>query len=251
MGQFRGHVKDPKNLKKLVRTTLKLLHKFGNNMDIKWSFSGLKTFQQCARKYYRTKVLKDIVEPDTKATLYGKSAHTVAEEYIRDGKEIPEQFMYMKPLLDRLNSIPGNKLCEIKLGITKDLETCDYDAPNAWWHGVADLVVIDEEKQLAHSVDYKTSKNARYADTMQLDLIALGVFAKYPNIKKIKSALLFTVSGDLVTAEHYADKKEEYIKIPAQGVERLQKAFETKVWNPSSGPLCKFCSVKDCEYNRN
>jgi len=113
------------------------------------------------------------------------------------------------------------------------------------------LVVIDEEKQLAHSVDYKTSKSARYADTMQLDLIALGVFAKYPRRKKIKSALLFTVSGDLITTEHYVDKKNDYIKKPAMGVEQLQKAFENKVWNPNSGPLCKFCSVKDCEYNRN
>jgi hypothetical protein len=211
----------------------------------------LKLFQQCPRKYYRTKVVKDIVEPDTTATLYGKSAHTAAEEYIRDGKEIPAQFAYMKPMLDRLASVSGNKFCEIKLGITEDLEPCEFDAPNVWWHGVADLVVINEEKQLAHSVDYKTSKNARYADTMQLDLIAVGLFAKYPDIKKIKSALLFTVSGDLITAEHYVDKKDDYIKKPAMGVERLQKAFETKVWNPNSGPLCKFCSVKDCEYNRN
>jgi hypothetical protein len=220
-------------------------------MSVKWSFSSLKLFQQCPRKYYRTKVVKDIVEPDTTATLYGKSAHTVAEEYIRDGKEIPAQFAYMKPMLDRLASVSGNKFCEIKLGITEDLEPCEFDAPNVWWHGVADLVVINEEKQLAHSVDYKTSKNARYADTMQLDLIAVGLFAKYPDIKKIKSALLFTVSGDLITAEHYVDKKDDYIKKPAMGVERLQKAFETKVWNPNSGPLCKFCSVKDCEYNRN
>jgi len=220
-------------------------------MSVKWSFSSLKLFQQCPRKYYRTKVVKDIVEPDTTATLYGKSAHTAAEEYIRDGKEIPAQFAYMKPMLDRLASVSGNKFCEIKLGITEDLEPCEFDAPNVWWHGVADLVVINEEKQLAHSVDYKTSKNARYADTMQLDLIAVGLFAKYPDIKKIKSALLFTVSGDLITAEHYVDKKDDYIKKPAMGVERLQKAFETKVWNPNSGPLCKFCSVKDCEYNRN
>jgi hypothetical protein len=56
---------------------------------IVWSFSSLKTFQQCPRKYYHTKIAKDIVEPDTKATLYGKTAHTVAEEYIRD--DVPDR----------------------------------------------------------------------------------------------------------------------------------------------------------------
>ncbi|MFK5282824.1 PD-(D/E)XK nuclease family protein, partial [Lacticaseibacillus paracasei] len=52
-------------------------------MSIVWSFSSLKTFQQCPKKYYHTKIARDVVEPDTQATLYGKTAHTVAEEYIR------------------------------------------------------------------------------------------------------------------------------------------------------------------------
>lgn len=52
-------------------------------MSIVWSFSSLKTFQQCPRKYYYAKVAPDrIREPDTTATLYGKAAHTVAEDYI-------------------------------------------------------------------------------------------------------------------------------------------------------------------------
>ena len=65
-----------------------------STQPIVWSFSSLKTFQQCPRKYYHTKILKDVREPDTVATLYGKSAHTVAEEYIRDGAPIPAQFEY-------------------------------------------------------------------------------------------------------------------------------------------------------------
>jgi len=127
-------------------------------MSIVWSFSSLKTFQQCPKKYYHTKIAKDIVEPDTQATLYGKTAHTVAEEYIRDGVPIPEQFAYMQATLDVLKEIPGEKLCEVKLGLTKNLESCDFDAPNVWWHGVADLVIINRTTGTAHSIDYKTSK---------------------------------------------------------------------------------------------
>jgi hypothetical protein len=134
-------------------------------MNVVWSFSSLKTFQQCPKKYYHTKVAKDIVEPDTTATLYGKQAHTVAEEYIRDGKPVPPAFDYMQDTLDVLKNIEGEKLCEVKLGLTKDLEACEFHAPNVWWHGIADLVVINEAKGLAHSADYKTSKSARYADT--------------------------------------------------------------------------------------
>jgi len=219
-------------------------------MSIVWSFSSLKTFQQCPKKYYHTKIAKDIVEPDTTATLYGKSAHTVAEEYIRDDTPVPPAFAYMQETLDNLKAIPGEKHCEMMLGFTKDLKSCEFHAPDVWWHGIADLVVINEDKKLAYSVDYKTSKSARYADVKQLDLVATGIFAKFPQIERIKSALLFVVSKEFVKAEHHAEMVPKYVEKPAQDVARIEAALENGVWNPVQGPLCRFCSVKQCEYNR-
>lgn len=217
---------------------------------IKWSFSSLKTFQQCPKKYYHTKVAKDVKEPDTTATLYGKSVHTAAEEYIHDGKELPPQYAYVKDTLDALAAIPGTKLCEEQLGLTKDLEPCAFDAPEAWWRGIADLVILDEEKELAWSVDYKTSKSARYADVKQLDLVATAIFKKYPQIKKVKSALLFVVSKEFVKATHHSAMVDKYMEQPKRDVARIEAALENGVWNPVQGPLCRFCAVKQCEYNR-
>lgn len=219
-------------------------------MSIVWSYSSLKTFQQCPKKYYHTKVAKDVKEPDTQATLYGKSAHTVAEEHIRDKKPVPPKFDYMKPILEQLEAIPGEKLCEVQLGMTRDLKSCEFNAKNVWWHGIADLVIINEEKQLAHSVDYKTSKSARYADVKQLDLVAAGLFAKFPTIQRVKSALIFVVSKEFVKAEHHREMVPKYMEKPTQDVARIEAALENGVWNPVQGPLCKFCAVKQCEYNR-
>jgi hypothetical protein len=156
----------------------------------------------------------------------------------------------MKPVLEQLNSIEGEKYCEVKLGLTKNLEPCDFDAPNVWWHGVADLLIINKKTGVAYSVDYKTSKSARYADVAQLDLVACGLFAKFPEIKKIRSALLFVVSKEFVKAEHHAEMMTKYIQKPAKDVARIEAAIENGVWNPVEGPLCRFCSVKQCEYNR-
>lgn len=219
-------------------------------MSIVWSFSSLKTFQQCPKKYYHTKIAKDVVEPDTTATLYGKSVHTAAEEYIRDGIPVPAPYAYMQQTLDTLKAIPGEKHCEMKLGFTKDLKACEFNAPDVWWHGIADLVVINEDKKLAYSVDYKTSKSARYADVKQLDLVATGIFAKFPKIERVKSALIFVVSKEFVRAEHHAEMVPKYVEKPAQDVARIEAALENGVWNPVQGPLCRFCSVKQCEYNR-
>jgi len=219
-------------------------------MSIIWSYSSLKTFQQCPKKYYHTKVAKDIKEPDTQATLYGKQAHTVAEEHVRDGAPVPPAFDYMKGTLDALNKIEGEKHCEVKLGLTKDLQACDFSAKNVWWHGIADLVVLNKDKGLAHSVDYKTSKSARYADVKQLDLVAVGIFAKFPEIQRVKSGLVFVVSKEFVRAEHHREMVPKYMEKPAQDVARIEAALQNGVWNPVQGPLCRFCAVKQCEYNR-
>jgi hypothetical protein len=215
-----------------------------------WSFSSLKTFEQCPRKYFHTKILKDVEFRDTEATLYGKAVHSAAEYYIKSGKPIPEKYGYIKPLLDQLNSVEGEKHCELKLGLTRGLTACDFDAKDVWWHGIADLVIINKEKKLAYSVDFKTNKNARYADKTQLDLVAVGLFKKFPEIERIKSALLFVVSNEIVKAEHVAADADKYIEKSAQSVARIEKALGSEVWNPVQGPLCKFCPVTACEFNR-
>ena len=217
-------------------------------MSLIWSFSSLKTFQQCPKKYYHLKVAKDVQDKAGEAALYGTEMHLAAEEYIRDGKDLPPKFEYLRSSLERLNAIEGEKLCEVELGLTKTLESCDFDAPNVWWHGVADLVIINRKTGTCYSVDYKTSKNARYADVGQLDLIACGLFKKFPTIKRVKSALLFVVSKEFVKAQHHQEMILKYMEKPTQDVMRIEKAKENGIWNPSTSALCRFCPVDTCEH---
>lgn len=219
-------------------------------MSIVWSFSSLKTFQQCPKKYYHLKEAKDVVDTPHESALYGSAVHKAAEEHVRDGKPIPKKYGYMEPILDSLAQIPGERHCELELGLTEDLRPCGFRAPNVWWHGIIDLLIVDEAKRLAYMVDYKTGKSARFADTKQLDYMAVAVFAHFPAVSKIKSALLFVVSNEFVRKEHEAISRDEYIKPAITDIDRLKKAKETGVWNPISGPLCKFCPVRSCEHNR-
>lgn len=219
-------------------------------MGLVWSFSSLKTFQQCPKKYYHLKIAKDVVDTPHEAAMYGSSVHKAAEEHIRDGKPMPRKYSYMEPILDSLKKIPGDKYCELELGLTEELEPCEFKAPNVWWHGIIDLLIVDADSETAHMVDYKTGKSARYADTKQLDYMAVAVLAHFPRITRVKSALLYVVSNEFVKKEHNVVLKRDYMESAFNELNRMQKAIETKVWNPVSGPLCKFCPVKKCEHNR-
>ena len=218
-----------------------------------FSYSSLSQFITCPKQYSAHKVEKYVPHTDTEATIYGRDLHLAAEHYIGSGTPLPEKYNYIKGYLDTLNNIKGDKFCELELGIKLEggeYSLCDFEAKDRYWRGIADLVIVDEAAGKAYIVDYKTGKSAKYADTKQLDLVAAGLFAKFPKIMKVKSALIFTVSKEFVQATHYREMMPKYLEQPAKDVARIEAALENGVWNPISGPLCKFCAIKQCEYNR-
>lgn len=220
---------------------------------IAWSYSSVKTFDQCPKKYYHLRVKKDYKDEDSTATIYGKELHSAAEEFIKSGTPIPAKFSFLAPTLEALNKIEGEKHCELKLGVAKRdgrFVACDFFAKDVWWRGIADLLIVNENKKVAYLVDYKTSKNAKYADTKQLDLLAGAVFVHFPKVMEIKSALLFVVSEEIVKKEHEFMLKSSYLNCMEPELIRLDAAMKTDVWNPNSGPLCKFCPVTECSHNR-
>ena len=215
-----------------------------------WSYSRIKMFDQCPKKYNELVNLKSVKEPESEAMNYGKMVHSAAEHYIRDGLPLEKKFSFMQNLLDSLNNIEGEKHCEFRMGVSKDEEggysTCDYFAKDIWLRTVADLLVINGGK--AYSVDYKTSKSAKYADTKQLDLVAGSLFVHFPEVKTIKSALAFVVSKDFITVEHTRDKMEDYLSTFRPELWRLGGAMENGVWNAVASPLCGWCPVQECEH---
>ena len=213
---------------------------------VAWSYSSLKTFQQCPKKYFHTRVEKDFKDEDSTATIYGKEVHKAAEDFIRDNVPVPAKYSFIIPTLEALKNIEGEKYCEIQLGLREDLTPCGFFDEGVWWRGIADLLIVSGED--AYLVDYKTSKNAKYADTKQLDLLAAAVFAHYPEVKRIKSALIFVVSNEFVKKNHVVEELKKYVKPFTFDLERLDMALETNVWNANSGPLCSYCPVKSCAH---
>ena len=140
-----------------------------------WSYSSITLFDQCPKKYYHLRVAKDIKEPDSEAMMYGKDVHTAAENFMRDGTPVPEKYAFMRPMLEKLQAIPGDKHCELKMGLKKvdgRLMPCGFFDKEVWFRGVADLLIINKEKGEGRVIDYKTGKSAKYADTKQLALMA-------------------------------------------------------------------------------
>lgn len=215
-----------------------------------WSFSSIKAFDQCPKKYYHLKVARDYKEPLTDALTYGSEFHKAAELYIKENVPLPPQFNFAKGALDNLNQLPGEKLCEYEMGLTSNLEPCGFKDEQVWWRGIADLIIIDREKGEARILDYKTGKSAKYADTGQLELMALAVFKHFPEIKKVKAGLLFVIAKQFVKDSYNADSAPTLWQKWLRDYDRLRFAYQTNVWNPRPSGLCKkHCVVTECPHN--
>ena len=215
-----------------------------------WSFSKIKAFEQCPKQFYHMKILKEFEDKETEAMRYGTQMHEAAENYVRDKTPLHKSFKYVQSSLDALVAIKGEKLCELKMGLTDSLEPCGFYSDDVWWRGIADLVILDTDNHLAWVIDYKTGKSTRYADKGQLELMALAIFKHFPVVDTVKAGLLFVVCNELI--------KEEYTK-PSQttlwdkwlgAFTQMDTAFEADVWNAKPSGLCKnHCAVLDCAHN--
>ena len=214
-----------------------------------WSFSSLKTFDQCPKKFYHLKVAKDFQEDqNAEHLIYGTRFHEAAEFYIRDDKPLPPEFSYAKASLDRLKAMPGEKLCEYEMGLTENLAPCGFKDPNVWWRGIADLIILRDD--MAFVLDYKTGKSAKYADKGQLELMALAVFKHFPQVKRVKAGLLFVIANAFPKAEYTAEQEPILWGKWLADHAKMRKAYETGVWNPRTSGLCKkHCVVLSCPHN--
>lgn len=192
------------------------------------------------------RVAKDFKEPETEALSYGTKVHEAAEFYIRDGKPIPPEFSYMQGLLDRLKNLPGEKLCEYKMGLSRDLSPVGFFDKDVWWRGIADLVVLDNDR--AFLVDYKTGKSSRYADTKQLEILSLALFKHFPQLKKVKAGLLFVVAQDFVKVD-YENQPQAWVRW-LEDTGQMEASYEADVWNAKPNFTCRnYCAVTTCPHN--
>lgn len=219
-------------------------------MPLAHSYSAIKDFENCAKKYHEVRILKRFKQEDTQATLYGSEVHKAIELNLVDGQEMPPQFSQYNRFVEPIRNLEGSMQCELKMGIRKDFSPCGFFDDAVWFRGIPDVLVINHTTGVARVADWKTGKSSRYADTAQLELLAGMVFSHYPEVQKVKGALVFLVANDVVKADFTRAQYGEIMSKWAGKASMIEAALEHGTWNARPGPLCKFCPVVDCAHHR-
>ena len=215
--------------------------------DFTWSFSSLKEYINCPKKYQEVRILKNYKFIDTPQTIYGKEVHEALELYVRDGKPLAKNYLRFKKMVDTLIAIPGEKYPEYKMALTKKMEQCNFDDDNRWVRGIADLVIVDGDQ--AYIIDYKTGSN-KYPDTKQLKLMAVMAFVCFPKVNKIKAGLLYCMKNSFVQESYTREDIHKSWKSFQTPLDRLTISYDYDTWTPNPTPLCGWCPVETCSHHR-
>lgn len=213
-----------------------------------WTHSSLKDFEGCARRYAEVRVFKNYKSEQNDANMYGDMVHKHLEALFKDGTPLPDNVRQFAAVAEAMRAKPGTFYPEMEMALDYDMKPVSYDSKERWCRGKADLVLINDDAFTAHVVDWKTGNN-KYPDVDQLILMSLMVFAWWPHIRRVKSALLFLVKGTMTKHDMYRDDAEQAWWKIRERVARLEAAHAANVWNPKRTPLCGWCPVESCEYN--
>lgn len=213
-----------------------------------WSFSALKSFEQCPRKFFEIKVAQSVKEPEHPSAAYGKLVHEAAENNVRHGTPIPAEFAVVAETVVALRQLTGEHRPEFDASLRQDLTPTTSDDPEVWYKGFIDLLILQPESKCAKVVDYKTG-NSKWADTDQLEIYALAVFEHFPWVEHVDGLLAFVKDGVGVAKSFCRDERTTLWGYWAARLARRDRCAAEDKWLPKPSGLCKFCPVQGCEHH--
>ena len=83
-------------------------------MELKkaWSYSALTSYETCPRRFQLTRVTKQVVEPQTTATLWGNKVHKALEDFANGKKPLPEDMQEYGKYVRKIQSYEGKRIVE-------------------------------------------------------------------------------------------------------------------------------------------
>ena len=224
-----------------------------------WSYSKLKNYETCARRYSEVELKKSVQEAKSDELARGDALHEAMKSRVGSDKTLPPEFIYMESWAKKLTKelSPFQIIqCELKLAVDKQGRPVGFFDRDVWLRGRIDYLRIipvmgsdgRATHDIGHLVDYKTGKPKE--DWTQLMLQAHLVFCHYHNLQEMRTEFLWTEYSDTMHENFKRFDMDQAISGITPRVIKLEQAHKTGVFEPNPCGLCRdYCPVVSCEYH--
>jgi hypothetical protein len=215
-------------------------------MNLSHSYSSIKLFENCPLRYYRQRILKDVVDEGGEASKYGERVHSFLENRLK-GSELPKEATQYEPLCEMVERVAkgGELHIEKELVLNENLTPTGWWDADAWLRSKLDVLVI--KGHTAVVMDWKTGK--RRPDFFQMQIFAAQVFKHYPQVQQVKTILVWlkTLEQDTETYNRL-NINEAWADIIGH-IRRIYASYEHDNWPARPSGLCRYCPARhSCEF---
>lgn len=225
-----------------------------NNMDtthpktIAHSHTSLDTFKTCPRQYQAKYITKEVKFKETVATIYGNRVHEELEMRVKNKTPLSVESAALEPMVQAIESMTGTKEAERSLAIDHEYKPVQFFSPMTYLRGKADIMVHNEDKGSLFVGDYKTGK--RKDDPAQMETLTVLAFHTIPGIKKVKTAFIYTKTGEIDDGKYEAAQIPELVARIKLRTDRVEEAVAANTFIPTPNGLCvQWCDVVQCKYH--
>lgn len=215
-------------------------------MRLSHSYSSIKLYENCPLRYFRQRIVKDVVDEGGEASKYGERVHKFLEDRL-NGAELPTEVVNYEPLcaaVERL-STGGELHIEKELVLNDELSPTTWWAPDAWLRSKLDVLVIRGD--MAVVMDWKTGK--RNPDFFQMQIFAAQVFKHYPDVHKVKTVLTWLKDMKQDSEEYSRENINMAWTDIMQKIRRIHESLEHDNWPARPSGLCRYCPARhNCDF---
>jgi len=218
-------------------------------MRLSHSYSSIKLYENCPLRYFRQRIVKDVIDEGGEASKYGERVHAFLETRLKENTLLPQEVAHYESLCSSVERIAhnGELFVEKELVLTDNLTPTTWWEPDAWLRSKLDILVISGD--MANVMDWKTGK--RNADQFQMQLFAAQVFKHYPEVTRVKTSLVWLKDMAMDTETYYHSGVNTIWAEVMKRIQRINDSLEHDNWPAKPSGLCRYCPARhNCDYAR-
>jgi hypothetical protein len=222
-----------------------------------WSYSKLKNYETCPRRYQAVDVDKTVEQGRSEALDRGDELHEAMRSRVQGTTPLPPHLIYMERWAEKLTRVlhPFQIIqTELKLSTDRQGKPTGYFDKTTWVRTKIDyLRTMPTEvkgQDFGHVVDYKTGRPPKVWDGTQLLINAHLIFQHYKNLIKLRVDYLWTEYNDTSHETFLRAETPAAYEGLLPRVTALEQAHATGNFPPKPCGLCEdYCDVTSCEHH--
>lgn len=219
------------------RTPMRLAH----------SYSSIKLYENCPLRYYRQRIVKDVIDEGGEASKHGERIHSFLEMRLKENTALPQEAAHYETLCKSVEklAVNGELHIEKEMVLTENLTLTGWWDADAWLRSKLDILVIKGNDAVV--MDWKTGK--RKPDFFQMQMFAVQVFKHFPEVVRVKTSLVW-LKDMKIDSEVYnrMDANALWADIMKR-IQRIHDSVEYDKWPAKPSGLCRYCPARhNCDF---